>query len=198
MGKGLGYRAVYAALSVLVTAGCTPVGVAVGAGATAGVAAVQERGISGAVDDISIEASINNLWFKHDITLYRKLNLIVYEGRAMVTGFVPTPEMRLDAIRLTWQAEGVKEVINEIRIGDSTSLGVDAKDALTLKSIEAKLLFESGIEDVNYSMEIVDSVVYVIGIAQNRFELERVLDIISTTDGVQHVVSHVRIKSEGV
>src|SRR4051812_23832739 len=97
----------------LVLSGC--VGAAVGAGATVGVAAAQERGISGAVSDTVIKATINDLWFKNSLAIFSKLSLTVNEGRVLITGVVQNPEHRVEAVRLAWQAKGVKEVINEIR-----------------------------------------------------------------------------------
>ena len=47
-------------------AACTPAGVAVGAGATVGTAAVDERGIGGTASDVRIRAEINAGWVKID------------------------------------------------------------------------------------------------------------------------------------
>ena len=94
--------------------GCA--GAVVGAGATAGVAAAEERGLDGAVDDTKIRAEINHYWFQHDVEMYRKVGLTISEGRVLLTGVVPTDAGRADAVRLAWQAAGVREVINEIAV----------------------------------------------------------------------------------
>ena len=62
----------------------------VGAGATAGVAVAEERGIDGAIDDLKIRTEINNLWFQKDVEMYRKVTLNISEGRVMLTGMVAT------------------------------------------------------------------------------------------------------------
>ena len=49
--------------------------VAVGAGASLGVAAAQEGGVRAAVTDSAIELKITDLWLKHDFKLYRKRTL---------------------------------------------------------------------------------------------------------------------------
>ena len=95
-------------------AGCA--GVVVGAGATAATAAAEERGIGQAATDLRIRATIDGLWLNHDEDLVVALDVNISEGRVMVTGVVPNAKMRDDAIRLAWQARGVREVINEIRI----------------------------------------------------------------------------------
>src|SRR5690606_19851927 len=86
-------------------AACTPVTAAAGVGATVGVAAAQEGGIKAAVTDKAIHIKISDLWFKRSLEMYRKLNLNVKEGRVLVAGSLPTADMRVEAIRLAWQAE---------------------------------------------------------------------------------------------
>ena len=100
------------------TAACDPVTAVVAGGATVGVAAVEERGFDGAVDDTKIRAEINDLWFRHDADMYRKVDMTVNEGRVMLTGVVQKPEFRIDAVRLAWQAAGVRQVIDEIQVSD--------------------------------------------------------------------------------
>ena len=83
-----------AALALPALAGCTPAGVAVGAGATAGVAAMQERGFKGAMSDTRIRIAVNDQWLQHDEVMYRKLNLQVQGGRALLSGLVTSlPEL---------------------------------------------------------------------------------------------------------
>ena len=50
-------------------------GVIVGGAATGGVAAVQERSIGDAVDDLTIRAQLNQLFFEDNIDLHHKHNL---------------------------------------------------------------------------------------------------------------------------
>src|SRR5690606_31016580 len=102
-------------VSGLTLAACTPLGIAVGAGATAGVAAQQEGGLNAAASDAGIRAQINQLWFEKDIEMMRRVGLSVSNGRVLLTGVVPKPEDRVEAVRLVWQVQGVREDINEIR-----------------------------------------------------------------------------------
>ena len=115
VGKGV---AVAALLAIAVTQlqGCTSL--LVGTGATVATAASEERGLSGAARDTETRVEINSLWLDCNEEMYRKVNLSVVEGRVLLTGIVPTQKMRLDAVRLAWQAKGVKEVINQIEVND--------------------------------------------------------------------------------
>ena len=50
------------------------------------------------------------------------------------------------------------------------------------------------IYNLNYSVEVVNGVVYLIGIAQNKKELDQVISISENTYGVKNVISYVRFK----
>ncbi len=172
---------------------CAPV--VVGVGVTAGVAAAQERGLKGAAADTKIRLQINRLWLAESISLYRKINLQVQEGRVLLTGQVPAPEARVTAVRLAWRAEGVAEVINEIGLGDESSLLDAARDGRIAAELRARLLADRDIASINYSIETVNGSVYLIGIAQNQAELDRVLAYARNIRYVRRVVNYMRLKT---
>ena len=176
-------------------AACSPAGVAVGAGATAGVASFQERGLGGAIEDSRIRIQINDLWLKEDEVLYRKAGLQVQNRRVLVTGVMPSEEMRAKTIELAWQADGVKEVINEVQIGDG-SFGDYTQDTWISTQLKADLLLDAEVSSINYSIQTVRGVVYIIGIAQSDQELQRVLNHARGLANVRKVVSYVQVKTE--
>lgn len=181
---------------LLSTAACTPVGVAVGAGATGAVTASQERGIEGGASDTQIRAAINYMWLEYSATMYRQLNLQIWEGRVLLTGVVGSEEWRAQAVKLAWQAKGVKEVIDETVVDKSGSTGTFARDQWITAQLKSKLLFEKNVFSVNYSFETVRGVIYMIGMAQDQQELEIVLNYARNIEYVQRVVNHVLLKSD--
>ncbi len=168
-------------------------GAAAGVGAVAGVAAVQEGGISRAGSDAWIQTQINDLWLKHDFTMFRKLDLTVNQGRVLITGVVQNPEHRVEAVRLAWQPSGVKTVINEIKVADSDGIVGYAKDSWITTKLRTALLADSEIESINYSIDTVQGTVYLMGFAQDQAELDRAIDISRTISGVKRVVSYVKL-----
>ncbi len=174
--------------------GC--VSAAIGAGAIATSAAVQERGLKGGIDDTIIRARINSLWLEHDADMYRLVSLSVVEGRILLTGQVRLPRMRIDAVRLAWKAKGVREVINEIKVTDEGGIISYARDSWISTQLKSKLLFDKKILSINYSIETVNGAVYLMGIAQNRQELNRVTNHARTLKYVKRVVSYVRLKTD--
>ncbi len=177
---------------LLVMTACSPAGTAVGVGAGVGVMASQERGLGQGVEDQRIRLEINSKWLQHDEKMYRLLSLQVQEARVLLTGALPSQEMRLAAVRLAWEVDGVKEVINEITITDEGGLGTYARDTWISTQIKTKLIFDVEVSSINYSIETVHGVVYLMGIAKDDIELSRVINHARNVSYVERVVSYVR------
>jgi len=62
--------------------------------------------------------------------------------------------------------------------------------------IRARLIATKGVRSINFSILTVNQVVYVMGIAQDQLELDKVTYIASTTSYVQRVVSYARLKND--
>ncbi|MHA1598823.1 MAG: BON domain-containing protein [Alphaproteobacteria bacterium] len=174
--------------------GCEPVSLAIGAGAATANAAYQERGIEGLARDTRIKLNILKQWLDKDSTLARQASVEVYEGRALLTGVIGTEDMRADAVGLAWKVEGVTDVLNELVIGKSGGLGELARDSAITTELKTKLTFDEDVLAVNYSVETTRGVVYLIGIAQDTAELDRVIARARDISYVKRVISHVRVK----
>ncbi|TDQ86356.1 osmotically-inducible protein OsmY [Dongia mobilis] len=183
---------------VLLLGACSPVGTAVGVAATTINLATQERGLVTGVDDNLIWVGINERMFRKDAELFQKVSLQVHEGRVLLTGFVQKPEHRVMATELAWQADGVREVDNQIKIGNS--LGVDdyAEDAWLIARLRMKLMADSQVRANNYSIDCIRSTVYLIGVAQDKAELQRVIDHARDIPYVDAVVARVRLLDEAL
>jgi len=177
---------------------CSPLGMAAGAGAAIGIAAAREGGVSSAASDLRIQAVINDKWFKYDLKTFAKLHLAVDQGRVLITGVVQDPESRVEAIRLVWQVNGVKQVINEIRLADSEGVQGYVRDAWITTRLRTTLTFDREVQSINYSIETVQGTVYLMGIAQNRAELDRVIEVARTIPHVKQVISYVKMAGEPV
>jgi osmotically-inducible protein OsmY len=195
VGSAIGLAAKGVGVGLLTLLGaCSPVGMAIGAAATVGVKASEERGIVTSVGDDVLWTEINAAWLDSDPVMFQKLMLQVHEGRALITGMVQEPEMRVEAVRIAWQTDGVKEVINEIGVAETDDLGGNLQDLVIIQALKGKLLIDSGVRSINYSIESVRGTIYLMGIAQDETELKRVIDHARDISYVKRVVSYVRIK----
>jgi osmotically-inducible protein OsmY len=182
-------------LSVFSLGGCAPL-ILTGVAAT-GIVAAQERTPGAAIDDSLITATIHKKLMEQDPNnLFGHVSVESNEGRVLLTGKVHESRYMIDAVRLTWQVDGVREVINEIQVGQGTTFRDFARDSWITGRIKSRILFDKHVMSINYTIETVQGVVYLMGVAQNQEELDRVKGHASTIAGVQRVVSHVRIKGE--
>jgi len=184
-----------AGLAVL-AAGCSPIGAAAGVGAVGATAAQSEKGFRRSVADTEIRIAINDLWFKADEEMFRKVNLQVQEGRVLLTGNVPLPEQRLEAVRLAWQAPGVREVINEIEVNDTSGVTDLARDTWISTQLKTDLLFDQDVSSIDYSIETVNQVIYLMGVARSQAELNRVVGHAKDISYVRRVVNYVLLKDD--
>jgi len=183
-------------LTLLALPACTLQGTLIGAGATAGIAVVQERGTDEAFDDLTIQLRLNSIFLEEDSGLFTSISTHVVEGRVLLLGVVATPEDRVTAAKLAWQTQGVVEVINEINVESETSLSQASKDLYITTSLRARLLADSEIAAVNYKVETVRGTIYLLGISQNKNELVRVISHARDISGVRNIVTHVKDKSD--
>ena len=175
----------------LLLADCTPTGAVIGAGATAGVAASEERGIRGAVRDAGIRIEINDLWLNAGLEMFNRVSLQIYEGRVLLAGRVPTQKMADEAVQLAWQPDNVREVINEIQVKRGAGIEAFARDALINARLDSQLLFTDGVSSINYSTRAIAGTVYLLGVAQSQAELDLVFRVARNIPDVKAVVSHV-------
>lgn len=192
----LAFGFLFAAGASLGLGACAPVVIGAAAGAGAAVAVSQESDYQNSPTDAQIRAEIDRLWREESTSLFSEVNLQVQQGRVLLSGRVAEPEARVTAVRLAWQAEGVAEVINEIGISDSSSLVDTAQDEWISTQLRAQLLADGDIASTNYSVETVNGEVYLIGVAQDQAELNRVLTHARNIAYVRRVLNYMRLKTD--
>ena len=175
-----------------VLGGCA--GAVVGGGAAVGVAALEERTIGTVTDDAKTAAQIRLLILDKLPEHALKVGIEVFEGRALLTGAVPAERVRADTVQLAWSVKGVKDVLNEIQIS-SNGIVDTARDVWITAQLKWKITFDERVHAINYVVDTMNGTVYLIGIAKNRAELERVLAYARDLAYVKKVISHVRLKA---
>ena len=194
-GPWIGISLLISPLSVLL-AGCSPVGMAIGAGATVTNMAMEERGFVNSTRDKAIWTDITARLLNKNTKLFQDVDVQVHEGRVLLTGFVQKPEDRVEATRLAWEPDGIREVVNEIKLGRSLDLGDISEDVLLIQQIRLKLMVDRDIRAINYSVDCIRSTVYLMGVARTPAELQRVIDHVRDVPYVRAVVNHVRVRTD--
>jgi osmotically-inducible protein OsmY len=166
----------------------------VAAAGGAGYAADQERGVGGTANDFAIKTNVQSAWIKADPAMQADLNVTVYEGRTLLTGTAPTPQMKAQAQEIASGVPGVRTVYNEIEVTPPEGVWNSTKDAWITSQVKSDLVFNTHIRSVNYSVETVNSSVYLIGSARSQAELDSATNMARYVPGVKRVVSYVEIR----
>jgi len=174
--------------------GC--VGAFIGAGTTVGKALSEERGLKSSALDLAIRAQIIARWLEHNEQIATFVALSISEGRVLLTGTLHSQQMRLDAVRLAWQVKEVKEIINEIKVSNPEGLIGFVRDGWITTQLKTRLALDPSIESINYTVETLQKIVYLMGIAQDAFELNRVKNHAQEVKHVRQVISYVYLKDD--
>jgi len=156
----------------------------------------QERSLSRAVDDFDTQTELNARLLGQSASLFANVNLTVIEGRVHLSGSVPTDRERIAATRLAWATPNVKEVANDIEVSDETDLTDTARDRWISAQVRARILADGSIHDVNYTIDTQNRVVYILGIAQDQGELDRVLAHARAVPEARRVVNYALLKND--
>lgn len=175
--------------------GCNPITTGIGVAATAGTAAVQERGFTGTAHDAAIKFRISEAFFRTNEKMFLSITVRVLDGRVLLLGGLADQALRDQAVALARAESGVKEVINELQPVEG-GFGAYARDSWIATQISAGLMVDDQVLAVNYYIDAVNGVVYIMGVAQDQAELDRVLDRAGDVKYVKKVVSYVMLKDD--
>ena len=173
---------------------CSPVGILASGGGATMVVAEGDRSLGTVIDDATIKLNLSAKFLQSENKLFLDINSNVTAGRVLLTGLVDTQEIRIEAVRKVWEVEGVREVINEIEVGNKTTLKEYLNDLwinTQAKSLAAKTI---GIRSLSYNFETIKGKVYIAGITSRPEQLEAIVESTKTIKGVKEIVNYVVIK----
>ena len=169
---------------------------AVGLGTAAVAASTTEKGFSTSVSDTVIEAKLTDKFIRNDASLVKGVESSVSNGAVLMTGEVDTQDQKILATRLAWEIKGVKEVLNEIQIVSEKSLKTTAKDLAARAQLRAALIGDQEISSMNYSIDVVNGIVYLSGVAVNEKERERVITHAQALRFAKKVVNYIILSTD--
>ncbi len=148
------------------------------------------------VDDTLIKAILKNAYFDLNEKIFFNVDVEVSQGRVLLTGTVENIDLRIEATRIAWGVKGVETVINEIQVSNSDSILDFADDLVISTKVLAKITLDETINSLNYNIETVNKIVYIIGISNSEKEKQKVINIARKVFGVEEVIDYINIKSE--
>lgn len=163
---------------------------------TAGQMATDERSAGHIVDDVLLKGRLANRYANDVEQRFTRVAIKVNEGRVLLTGRVATEQNLLAANKIAWEVRGIKELINEIHVGENGSIWSDSKDMVIKSRIKTKYTLRKGFRSKNYNVVVTNGAVYLFGIAQNEAEREVAADIARRIKGVKKVINYVILKDD--
>ena len=182
------------ALGGLLLSGCAPAIVGVGTAAVA--ASSTEKGLTTSVSDSVIYTKIQDRFIQEDASLSTLVDVTVNDAAVLLTGKVRTPEEKVLATRLTWEVRGVREVINELQVTDTSSIKDVAKDLAASAQLRGKLIADADVSSLNFSIDVVNGTVYLSGVAADAEEMNRVVGHARELRFAQQVVNYITLRSD--
>ncbi len=170
--------------------------VATGVATKAVTVSNSDRSIGEFVDDVLIKAVLKNSYFDQSEKIFFNVDVEVSQGRVLLTGTVDNIDLRIEATRIAWGVKGVQTVINEIQISESDSILNFADDLVISTKVMAKIMLDEDVNSLNYNIETVNKIVYIIGISGSSDEKQKVIDLSKEVFGVEEVVDYITINSE--
>ena len=186
--------AIFLLLAGVGLSGCTSAVIGVGTAAIA--ASTTEKGFSTSVADNQIRAKLTDQFVKSNFSLVTAVDVSVNDGAVLLTGKVKTPEEKILATKLTWEVRGVREVVNELQVTDSSSIKDIAKDLAASATLRTKLITDSNISSLNFSIDVVNGTVYLSGVAANADEMNRVIAHARGVRFTQQVVNYIILQTD--
>ena len=156
----------------------------------------EDRSIGEFVDDTIIKALIKNTYFDQNEKLFFNIDVEVSQGRVLLTGTIENIDLKIEATRIAWGVKGVQTVINEIQISNSDNIINFADDLVISTKVKGKLILNENVNSLNYSIETVNKLVYIIGIAGSEDERDLVINIAREVYGVEEVIDYITIKTD--
>lgn len=177
--------------SALILQACAPL--AIGAGAVAGTTAIstarEERTAEDVYNDTALSSKITYNFQKKATGLFGVVTPTVRGGKVLLTGTLTSARQKAKAELLAREVKGITKIFNKIKVGQDDPKTF-AKDVLITSKLKAKLAAEENIHSVNFSLQTIDGVVYVMGLGRSQQEINAVTNIIKSQQDVREVVNY--------
>jgi osmotically-inducible protein OsmY len=167
-----------------------------GVGTAAVAASTTEKGLTTSVNDAAIVTKIKDRFIQSNFSLVTAADVSVNDGSVLMTGKVKTPEEKVQATRIAWEIKGVREVVNELHVSDTSSLKDLAKDLAASATLRGKLIADGDISSLNFNIDVVNGTIYLSGIAADAAEMNRVVAHAQEVRFTRKVVNYIMLSTD--
>ncbi len=175
---------------ITVMTGCaaTVIGAGVGAATATGADA---RGGGGVLGDQSLEHKVNSVLDAQVPS--GSFTVASYDSDILLAGQVPSQKEYNKANLAVENTEGVKKVLNHLKIGKKESIGDISKDAYITSAAKTRLIAQKEVNTNNIKVVTCAGVVYLLGKdAGDKIQINGAINGIREISGVKDVVNLIK------
>jgi osmotically-inducible protein OsmY len=170
------------------------------------------RPVTGAIPDVGqpdpwITAKIQARYFVDDDVKARNIDVDTQEGTVTLKGTVGSEAERRQAVTIARNINGVKNVVDELRVETSENLGtmgtgspkptsqdVDTADAWTTTKIQSKYFLDSDVKGHEINVDTQGGVVTLKGTVETQAQKTEAEQIARETEGVTRVMNQLTVR----
>ena len=167
-----------------------------GVGAIAFSSSAQEKGLGTSINDKVIYVKLRNAVYDWNPSVSENVSISVDNGSVLVTGKSKNIDTKIQLTKIIWKVHGVKEVNNKVQISETNNLKNIAKDLASLGEIKAKLMASKKLNSLNYSIDVVNNIAYISGIASSEEEISIVTQIAQEARFIKEVQNFVKVNKD--
>ena len=167
-----------------------------GVSAIAFSSSAQEKGLGTSFNDKVIYVKLRNAIYDWNPSVSENLSLSVDNGSILVTGKLKNIDTKVQLTKIIWEINGVKEVNNKVQISETNNFKNIAKDLAALGEIKARLMGSTKLNSLNFSIDVVNSIAYISGVASSEEEISIVTQIAQEARFIKEVQNFVKLNKD--
>ena len=167
-----------------------------GVGAIAISSSAQEKGLGTSINDKVIFVKLRNAIHAWEPSVSQKISISVDSGSVLVTGKLKNVDTKIKLTKIIWEINGVREVNNKVQISETNNIKNIAKDLASLGEIRARLMASKKLNSLNFSIDVVNNIAYISGIASSEEEIAIVTQIAQEARFIKEVQNFVKVNKD--
>ena len=167
-----------------------------GVGAIALSSSAQEKGLGTSMNDKVIYVKLRNAIYDWNPSVSENISISVDNGSILVTGKLKNIDTKVQLTKIIWDINGVIEVNNKVQISKTNNFRNIAKDLASLGEIKARLMASKKLNSLNYSIDVVNNIAYISGVASSEEEISIVTQIAQEARFIKEVQNFVKVNKD--
>ena len=151
------------------------------------------RSIGTQIDDATITAKVKLKLIEDPITKARKIDVDTVNGVVTLTGVVESEKEIKRAIEIARNVEGVKKVVNNLRIEKRGITSYLSDKEITTK-VKLKLIEDPDLKALSIDVDTVNGVVTLTGVVESEYQKKKAIEHAKSVSGVVKVIDNLQIK----